>query len=163
MARGNPIVISTLQGSAGDLTEGIVAAGETHYPGVVVQVDPTVARVGGRNTYKLYTPGTDGEQPLGPFYVVTEDHLRGRLATVSYAAGEREFLYCPQAGDELNMLIANVSGTATIAAGTKLMVDTGTGKLIATTGSPETEVAVLMEDVVDNAADQLAWVRWSGH
>jgi hypothetical protein len=73
-------------------------------------------------------------------------------------------MYFPTDGDELNLLFGNASGTADdIPLGTILMVDHGTGKVVATTGTPETEVAVALEAIVDPTADQLLWVRWSGH
>ncbi len=91
------------------------------------------------------------------------DWLQGRLATTAYAAGEKCFGYIPLPGDELNLMLQNVSGTATIAIGTTLIVDDTTGTMIATTGSPEIEVAFMLEAVVDIAADQLAWCIWTGY
>jgi len=43
------------------------------------------------------------------------------------------------------------------------MVDDGTGKLIATTGTPESEPFVLLETVTDPTADTLAWTMYSGY
>jgi hypothetical protein len=90
------------------------------------------------------------------------DQLRGKTATDAYAAGERAFGYIPLPGDELNLLIANVGGTATITKGTVLMPDDTTGKWIASTNQ-EIEPAMLLEDVVDVAADVLAWCIWTGY
>jgi hypothetical protein len=158
--RGNRIVVSA--DPRGKFMEGYISGAVA--PGTIVQVDPSVALKGGRFTYKAYQPGTDGEQPLGPFWVLLENYLLGLAASVAYASGDRCFLYCPEPGDELNLLIANIAGTADDhALAEKLMVDTGTGKLIATTGSPETEVAVLNEVITDPVADTLAWCTWSGH
>lgn len=167
--RGHCIIVSA--DPQGKFTEGLVAAGETHYPGQIVQVDPTVALVGGRHTFKVYDRAADGDQPIGAFWVVTELNmsLQGKALTSStsfdsYAAGERASYYSPMAGEELNLLYLNIAGTADDhAAGEIGMVDDGTGKIIATTGSPETEVCVLKETVTDPAADFLAWVEWSGH
>lgn len=161
MARGNGIIVSSEP--KGKFTEGIIKTGETPKPGTILQIDPTVSLVGGRHTYKIYAPGADGEQPLGAFWVLLENSLLGKTATDAYAAGDRCFLYSPLPGDELNLIVLNISGTADDhALGEKLMVDTGTGKLIATTGTPETEVAVLLEAITDPTADTLAWVQWSG-
>lgn len=160
MRGANQIIVSSEPG--GKFMEGFVKTGETFYPGMIVQRDASVALRQGRHTYKIYAPGADGEQPLGPFYVVLNDYLAGGLVTDSFAAGERCFLYTPVPGDELNLLLLNISGTADDhALGEKLMVDNGTGKLIATTGSPETEVAELLEAVTDPTADTLAWVVWA--
>lgn len=160
MARGNSIIVSTLQASAGDFTEGIVAAGETPKPGTIMQKDTSVALQGGRHTYKIYNRGTDGHRPAGAMYILLEDMLQGRLATTAYAAGERCFLYALQKGDEVNALIANVSGTADITKGTLMSVDDATGKLIAASG--QESPFLLLETIVDNAADQLGWVSYGG-
>jgi hypothetical protein len=162
MSRRNRIVITPYAAERpGAQVEGVVATGETFYPGMIVQVDPSVALKNGRHTYKIFDRGADGDQPLGPHVVVIENYLLGKLMTDSYAAGEQFFGYVPLMGDELNLLLLNLSGTADDhTAGEILMVDDGTGKLIATTGTPEMEVAVLLETITDPVADTLAWCRW---
>lgn len=160
MARGTKIIVTT--NPKGCFNEGTIATAETPKPGTVLQRDPTVALVGGRPTFKIYNRDADGNLPAGAFWVLMEDYLQGRLATVAYAAGERCFVYSPAAGEEMNMLVANLAGTADDhAAGEILMVDDGTGLLIATTGTPETEVAMLLEAITDPTADTLAWVEWA--
>jgi hypothetical protein len=148
----------------GKFMEGYIATGETPKPGTVMQVDPTVALKGGRHTYKAYAPGVDGENPLGSIWVLREDQFNGdRDETTAYAAGDRCFLYSPLPGEELNMLVENLAGTNDDhAAGEKLMVNHGTGKLIITTGSPENEHFVLLETITDPTADTLAWVQYAG-
>ena len=131
---------------------------------MILERDASVALVSGRHTYKLYAPGTDGEQPKGAFWVVLPDFLSGKTASDSFAAGERLFLYSPQAGEELNLLLKNIAGTGDDhTKGEMLVADTGTGMLIATTGTPETEVAQLLETITDPTADTLAWCQWTGH
>lgn len=162
--RGNSTIVTTEPN--GRFEEGIVAAGETHRPGMIVQVDPTVALAVGKHTYKIYAETADGDQPRGAFWVVTNllNAFQGKTITDSYAAGEMCSYYAPQPGEELNLLISNLSGTGDDhTKGEKLMVDTGTGELIATTGTPETEVAILLETITDPVADTLAWCQWSGH
>ncbi len=162
MAKGNCIVVQA--DPKGLFMEGFIASGETPKPGTILQRDASVALIGGRHTYKIYDRAADGDQPQGPFWVLRENYLLGKAATVAYAAGDRCFLYSPLPGDELNLLVADVAGTADDhALGEILMVDDGTGKLIATTGSPETEVAMLQETITDPAADTLAWCVWTGH
>jgi hypothetical protein len=160
MARGNEIIVSSEP--QGKFKEGYIKADQTVLvPGTVWQIDATVALRGGRHTYKVYQPGADGENPLGDYWVLLPDHLQGKTATDAYTAGERAFFYSPCSGEELNLIVANIAGTADDhSAGEKMMLDTGTGKLIATTGSPENEVAVLKEDITDPTADTLAWVEW---
>ncbi len=164
MARGSEIIVSA--NPQGKFTEGYIAAAQTPSPGTILEIDPTIALKGGRHTYKLYNQSADGDQPLGAFWVLLPDWLQGRLATTAYAAGERCFLYSPIAGEELNLLLKDIAGTSATsdhAAGEKLTVDTSTGLLIATTGTPETECAVLLETLNDLTADTLAWCQWSGH
>jgi hypothetical protein len=43
------------------------------------------------------------------------------------------------------------------------MVDDTTGKFIATTGSPATQMAQLLETLPALTADTLAWSVWSGY
>ena len=72
-------------------------------------------------------------------------------------------LYCPLPGDELLMLVGDVSGTAddhTI--GEILMVDDGTGELVTTTGSPENEHFVCLEAAADPTADALMHCMFAG-
>lgn len=161
MSRGNQIIVSA--NPQGKFMEGYIAAGETPKPGQILQIDATVALKGGRHTYKIYAPGADGENPLGPYWVLLEDRFRGdRTMTSAYAAGDRCFLYSPENGDELNLLVLNITGTADDhALGEKMMVDNTTGKMIITTGSPEDEVAVLLEVITDPTADTLAWCMWA--
>ena len=160
MARGNAIIVTS--DPQGMFMEGY-SSGGTLYPGTVLQIDPTVALNNGRHTYKAYQPGADGENPLGPIWVLLFDGKIGQTAVDAIAAGSRITVYSPRSGEELNMLVANLAGTADDhTKGEKLMIDTGTGKLIATTGTPENENFVLLETITDPTADTLAWVLY-GH
>jgi hypothetical protein len=162
--RGNEIVVSTER--RGVDTEGYVGAGLTFYPGMCVERDPTVALKSGRHTYKYYTPGADGGRPKGPFWIVTNTlgAMFGKTCLDSIAAGERVSLYSPVAGEEINLLLADIAGTADDhAAGEVLICKSGTGKFIATTGTPDTKPAMLLETVTDPTTDTLAWCVWSGH
>lgn len=162
MARRNVIVIAA--DPQGKFLEGYIATGQTPKPGTIMQIDPTVALRGGRHTWKIYDRGADGDRPIGPIAVLREDHLQGKSITDAYASGDRAFLYAPQMGEELNCLLLDVAGTGDDhAAGELLMVDDGTGKLIATTGSPETESFTLLEAVTDPTTDTLAWVVYNGY
>jgi hypothetical protein len=167
MARGNVIIVTA--DPQGTFREGYIAAGQTPKPGTIMQRDPTVALQQGRATYKIYSRDADGDQPLGAFWVLLWETaggtmLRGKAIGDAYAAGDRCALYSPKDGEELNLLVLNLAGTADDhAAGEIMMVDSGTGMLIATTGTPETEVATLLETITDPVADTLAWVEWTGH
>ena len=146
--------------------EGFVKAGQTFYPGMGVIRDPSVALKFNRHTYKIYDESADGDRPNGGVYIVTGELslLFGNDQTVAYAAGEVFSFVKPQLGDEFNLLIKNLAGTGDDhTKGEKLILDTGTGMFIATTGTPETEMAQLLETITDPTADTLAWCAWSGY
>ena len=162
MARGNGIIVSAEP--KGRYMEGYIASGETPKPGTVLQIQAATALRGGRHTFEIYNADADGGMPKGPLYVLLPDDLRGIPVTTAYAAGDRCFLYTPVAGDELNMLLLDVSGTGDDhTKGEMLIIDDTTGKLIATTGTPESEPFQLLETVTDPVADTLAWVVYTGH
>lgn len=163
MARGNGIIVEGVE-PGGKFVEGIIGVGLTLYPGSVVQIQVATALVGGRWTWEVYNVAADGSRPSGPYILLLDDGYQGKLATASYGAGERAFGYIPKAGDELNVLLANIAGTGDDhTKGEVLIVDDTTGKFIATTGSPETEVAQLNETITDPTADQLVWATWTGY
>jgi hypothetical protein len=131
----------------------------TPKPGTVMQIKAATAKVGGRWTWEVYNRDADGDNPQGPIVVLLEDHLQGKGVGDAYVSGTLGRLYVPLPGDELLMLLGDVSGTGddhTI--GEILMVDDGTGKLVVTTGSPENEHFVCLEAVTDPTADTLALV-----
>lgn len=162
MARGNCIVVSAQP--KGHHVEGIIGAGLTPKPGTILQLQSATDLVGGRHTWEIYNADADGGRPKGPFIVLCEDSLQGKTTTDAYAAGDRAFGFIPAAGDELNLLLLDIAGTGDDhTKGEMLIVDDTTGKMIATTGSPETEVAQLLETVTDPAADTLAWCEWTGY
>lgn len=160
MARGNRIVVNP--DAKGAYEWGYVATAE--YPGTIMQLNASVALKGGKHTWVPYNRDADGNRPGGPFAVIVEDLHQGKAATAAHTAGEICKMYIPLPGDELNLLFGNASGTGDdIAVNDLMIVDDGTGKIIETTGSPETEVCVALEAIVDPVADQLLWVRWTGY
>jgi hypothetical protein len=166
MARGNDIVVSPFP--KGHRVEGIIGAGLTPKPGTIMQLQPATALVGGRHTWELYNGDADGGRPKGPIIVLTPDFYQGRTATDAYAAGERAFGYIPLPGDELNLLVANLTGTGDDhTKGETLIISTAAdatqGKMLATASTPETEVAQLLETITDPLADTLAWCIWTGY
>lgn len=142
---GNEIVLTAEPN--GVFKEGIVSG--TPKPGTVMQVQATTEPEGGRFTWEVFDADADGDQRL--IAVLLPDHLQGKLATDAYTDGERCFLYCPQAGDELNMLVKDVdTGTSdSFAIGDLLMVEDGSGLLIDTTGDPQSESFICMETYQD--------------
>ncbi len=86
--------------------------------------------------------------------------------TDAYATGERGVVYYPIAGEELNMILKDETGTGAgedYVIGSKLIVDDGTGKLVQSVGTPESEPFLCLELKTDLAADYLAWVQYTGH
>lgn len=162
MARGNGIIVSA--NPRGMFDEGYIASGETPKPGTILQIKADTDLIGGRHTFQIYNADADGGRPKGPIFILLPDDNAGKLATTAYAAGDRCFVYTPLPGEEFNLLIADVAGTGDDhTKGEMLIIDDTTGKMIATTGTPETEVAMLLETLTDPTADQLAWCRWTGY
>lgn len=165
MARGNKIIVSP--NPRGVFMEGTIGSGLTPKPGTAMQIQPATALVGGRHTFELYNADADGGRPKGPIYILLEDSLQGRDMETAYAAGDRCFLYTPLAGEELNLLLSDVSGTGTgsdFTKGDMLTIDDGTGEFIKSmTGTVEIECAQILETYSDLTADQLAWCIWTGY
>lgn len=163
MARGNRIVVSP-HALPRQYVEGIIGVGITPKPGTVMQIDYSVALQSGRHAWKLYDADADGGRPKSPIIILREDMLQGKTMSDAYAAGDRAFGFVPLAGDELNLLILNLAGTADDhPLGEVLIPQDATGKFIATAGSPEIEPAVLCEAIIDPVADTLAWCHWTGY
>lgn len=160
MAKGNEIVVTGEP--RGRFLEGIIEG--TPKPGTVMQIKAATEPVGGRHTWQVYDRAGDGYPSM--IAILKEDHMQGKTATDAYVTGTRGFLYIPLPGDDLNMIIKDISGTADdYAIGDILEVDDGTGKLqdaAAGTGFYLRKPFVLMETITDPAADYLAWVMYTG-
>lgn len=158
MAKGNKIIVNP--DPRGIFKECIISG--TPKPGTVMQVKAATEPIGGCYTWEVFNAAADGDQRL--IAVLLENELLGALPTDAYADGDRGFLYCPLPGDELNMLLLDVAGTGDdFAIGDLLMVDDGTGKLVATTGDPESESFICMETVTDPTADHLTRCMFTGY
>lgn len=155
---GSAIVVSTEP--RGVFKEGYVSG--TPKPGTVMQLKASTEPIGGRYTWEVYDKDADGNRGL--LAILCEDRFLGRLTSEAYADGDRCFLYVPVPGEELNMLVADVSGTADdVAIGDTFIVDDGTGLLIATTGTPESEPFQALETINDKTADQLVHCVYTGY
>ncbi|HEX6865364.1 MAG TPA: hypothetical protein VF414_21225 [Thermoanaerobaculia bacterium] len=162
MAASNNVIVLSAN-PQGKFVEGIIKTGLTPKPGTILQIDASEAQVNGRDTWEIYNAAEDGGHPLGPFIVLCEDYLQGKDVDTAYAAGDRAFGYIPLAGDELNLRWADASGTVDIAIGTVGMVDDGTGLIIESAGSPETEVCLTREAYEGDTGEQLVHCVWSGY
>lgn len=159
MAKGNGIIVSS--NPQGKFLEGIING--TPKPGTIVQIDVSEGLDdNGRLTFEPYNAAADGARQQ--IFVLLPDHMIGQPATTAYVTGTRCFVYCPIMGEELNMVIGDVAGTADDHSfGEFLIVDDTTGELVATTGTPESEPFQLLEDITDPAADTLAHVMYTGY
>jgi hypothetical protein len=106
--RGNKILVCPEP--HGSFEWGYLAG--AYLPGVVLERDPTVALKAGKHTYKVYSPGADGKNPKGGYWVLLENEYLAQPATVAYASGDFAKMYSPRMGEELNLLVANLAGTA---------------------------------------------------
>jgi hypothetical protein len=121
----------------GRFEEGIIAAGQTPYPGTVMQFT-NAPEIQGRKTWTAYAPGASGDRPLSGIAVLLPDWLIGQTCETAYVAGARCQLYFPKPGEELNMLIdASVTdtgtGTVSLLVTQMLSIENNTGILILTT------------------------------
>lgn len=162
MAKGNEIIVSAEP--MGRFLEGIISG--TPKPGTVMQIKAATEPVNGRHTWEVYNRVIDANRGL--IAVLLPDHLQGKTATDAYTSGDRGFMYVPIAGEELNMLVANLAGTADdFAIGDLLTVDDGTGKLIDTVGTSgmgvESEPFIVLETVTDPTADHLVHCMFTGY
>lgn len=142
-------------GGHGRLTEGIIDG--AYLPGTCLTVKAGVAPVNGRFTYEAWNRAADGNMAMT--YVLLEDYLQGKGVASAYIAGKRGFLYCPQAGDILQLIVA--SGV-TPAIETYYVIDDGTGKLIIGAGTEESEPFVGREAASALGADTLMLVECTG-
>lgn len=142
-------------GKSGRLLEGYVEG--ALLPGTVVQRKAATEPKSGAYTYQAYNRDADGNRPAGALWVLLEPGVLdpSKLITDAYVSGDHCRLYCPVPGDWLLMLVSK-AGTGTgdsIAISDSLIVDDGTGLLVATTGSPETEPFAALETMSDVEAD----------
>lgn len=161
MARGKEIIVSA--NPRGRFLEGQLATGITPKPGTILQIKAQAIDANGRFTFELYNRSADGDRPIGPLCILLDNYLEGDVETTAFADSAAVRCYVPIPGEEFNLLVADVAGTADDhAIGEQMMVDDGTGKLIATTGSPQSQPFMLLETLTDPTADQLAHVIFGG-
>lgn len=161
VGKGNEIIVSAQP--KGIFHEGPISG--TPKPGTIMQIDVSEGiDDNGNFTWEIFNADADGARPKGPLAVLLPDNYRGKIATDAYADGDHGFLYTPVAGEELNCLMKDVTGTGDDhAIGEMLIVDDTTGKLVATTGTPETEPFMNLETSVDPTADALHHVIYTGY
>lgn len=156
-ARGSQVIISP---NPKGMFHSAVISG-TPKPGTVMEVETHFSQ-GGVHKWRAYQPGTDGERRI--IAVLLEDAEQGFGLDTAYVDGKMGKVYCPLPGEELNMLFGNAAGTGDdIAAGDMMIVDTGTGKVIETTGSPESEPFRAMAAITDPTDDEHLPCMFTGY
>lgn len=173
MARGNGIIVTPEP--RGNFLEGLISG--TPKPGTVVEIKSIDANgvitweaagtTANNSTYSGMA--ADGNRLPTGVLLCSQDHAACPLnqdATTAYADGDQCAVYMPIMGDRLNMILKDESGTGAdqdfVRGLTKLIVDDGTGKLLASAGSPESEPFICLETVTDLAADRLTEVMFTG-
>jgi hypothetical protein len=157
VAKGNDIIVSI---DPRGRTEEVIVNG-TPKPGTCMTIKAGVEPVGGVFTYEAFNRDANGDRAL--IAVLLEDRNQGKTATDAYVSGTRGMVYYPLPGDHLNVLKGDVAGTADdFTIGQLLILVDGSGKVIGTTGTPESEPFVCLETVTDPTADQLVWVQVTG-
>jgi hypothetical protein len=141
VAKGREIQVSS--NPKGQFLEGVI--GDTSLPGTIMQIQAGTAFVQGRPTYVAAAPGVAGN-PL-QIAVLLADDLQGFTVTTAYVIGTRCRLYCPLAGEEMNILCGQGGPTQAFTVGQQLMIAATGGVLIPATGSPISIPAVAMEAI----------------
>ena len=169
MAKGNRIIVSS---EPKGRYEEIIVSG-TPKPGTCMYPKNVALAQGGKMTMEpagttaALGMGADGDQIPVAVLLCFLDHMAappGKTATDAYVDADRGVVYYPLPGEELNVLFLNAAGTADdVTIGMKLMIDDGTGQVIPTTGTPESEPFVAMEAFTDPAADKLLHMKFSGY
>ena len=155
MAKGNKILVV---GGNGRYFEAL--AGEAFSPGNLLQINAATEPDGsGMYTVEEFDGAADGER--APVIVALENNLAGKTSADAYAANDVVQCYMPLPGDELNVMVQASAGA--LAIGDKMIFDDGTGTLIKTTGTPESEPFQVLETASDPAADALYHMLTTGN
>lgn len=166
MAKGNKIVVS--EAKKGVHLEGYITGAIK--PGTCMEIDWSVTPVNGDFYWEPFGitaadgirgVAADGDRRL--VAVLLPDPNTGQASTTAYVTGARCYMYVPVAGETLNMLIDDISGTGDdLRIADILMIDDGTGRLIETTGDPESEPFKVLEVLTDPVVDTLLHCMYTG-
>jgi hypothetical protein len=151
MAIGSGIIVSAEP--RGIYLEGII--GDTSKPGTMMQLQATVMTQGvGEFTWVCYAPGTSGDPRL--VAILLADELQGGDVATAYVSGKKCFLYCPLAGEILNILLKDIAGTGdTHTIGDRVYAETGSGKFLVQSTSANISQFTLLETLAAPTADTL--------
>ena len=151
MAKGSNIIVSNAP--RGTYWEGVLTG--ALLPGTIVQIKVSAGLDDdGNPSFEAYNAALDGDRR--PLFVLLPDIYQGRDELTAYTTGTRCRVYMPLAGDQLNVV-----SDAALTFGDLLIVDDGTGKVLATTGTPESEPFQALK-TVGAVANQLVHVLVTG-
>jgi hypothetical protein len=143
----------------GVFLEGIVSG--TPLPGHNMQVKAATEPVSGRHTWQLAAPGSDGLPVI--IAILLPDHLQGKLYSDAYVDGTRCFMYCPIAGEEMNVRCGEGGGTHnTFAIADLLMSDADSGIFVPNSAGTSVPWQV-METLTQVVDDTLVFCQYTGH
>ena len=149
----------------GRFLEGHLDNDDGLLPGFAVEVVPDSDEVGGRVSWRAYQ-GTTGERTL--IAILLENELVGMNCQQAISDGQKVRMYCPIPGDELLVRVSSgttFTGTGTgisLEIGDKLILNNG-GFFVASTGTPEREPFIVMEEIEDiDAHGGLVHVMYTG-
>jgi hypothetical protein len=148
--------------------EDIIVHG-TPKPGTCMEIVPATEPIGNVFEYAVYgTQAASGDKFVTAdgnrkaVAILLEKDQEGKTYNDAYVDGDRGRIYWPAMGEQFNMLVENQSGTGdSFAIGDEMMIDDGTGKLLAVS-SPEAAPFTILETLAALTADTWAWCRFNG-
>lgn len=165
---GNKIIVT---GDPRGRRETVVVVG-TPKPGTIMDYVPNTVRSKG-NHFSMEPAGTtaasgsrgmgaDGDRNIA-LAVLLEDDKQGKTVSDAYVTGTLGEVYYPLPGEEVNLLKLDIAGTGDdVVIGDPLIVDDGTGQVVVSTGTPQAEPFIALENITDPTADTLIWSKRSG-
>ena len=151
--RGSTIPIAVPPG--GVFLSGI--AGDTSVPGTVMGVQAATAMIGTLFTFAAQSVATAGNQVISCILLAQDEF--GQLTGVNSVVGTAIRMYVPRAGEDINVLCAESSGTGNqYNIGDRLILNTVGGWLIEATGSPQ-EVPYNCMETIHITGQGLVWCR----
>lgn len=170
MARGTETIVTSEP--KGRFEWGIIYG--TPVPGTCMEIKTSAGLTNGKKTFQAASRASGAK---GPICVLVGDSMQGKNSVSKDAAwsggpkapgdafvsGTLGQVYWPTAGDELNMVVNNQSGTADdVAFGGLLGVETVTGQLIKDNSFASAPFQAL-EAVTDPSADFVLWCQYLGN
>lgn len=165
MAKGNRIIVTA--DPHGTFLEGIID--DTSKPGMCVELVPgsastwnTAGASNFTNAKPHFRASSHADGAIGPVFVLLEDRLQGFKTTDAYVSGTECFIYAPVAGEDMNMLLGDVAGTADfVTIGDKFGVANG-GKIKANNSYASVPFQA-MESLAALTADSLIFTKYLGN